>query len=104
VILLLTNLSWSWNASAIDLLVWINEKKDLSKMIFLRGEQILLFMVRSWSGMHQLARQDEIVLLTKVDKLCEMTKLSPKKYSGKKKKNKQWAQCLWTNKGGPHYK
>ena len=43
-------------------------------------------MVRSWSGMHQLARQDEIVLHTKVDKLCEKTKLSLKKYSGKKRK------------------
>ena len=58
----------------------------------------------SWNGMHQLARQDEIVLLTKVDKLCEMTKLSPKKYSGKKEKQTMGTECLWSNKGGPHYK
>ena len=62
-------------------------------MICLRGEQILLFMeLWSWSGMHQLARQDEIVLLTKVDNLYKMTKLSPKNAVKKNKnKNEQWA-------------
>ena len=81
-ILLLTNLSWSWNASAIDLLVWINEKKDLSKMIFLRVEQILRFMVRSWNGMHQLARQDENCIAYKSWQIIE----DDKKCSQKKRK------------------
>ena len=43
-------LIWSWNASAIELLVWIYEKKDLSKMIFVwEVSKILLLMILKWS-------------------------------------------------------